>query len=138
MWTMSKLDSLKDLKHPYLDGRVKRMLIDGKWVDAASGKTFESHNPATGQVLATVAEGDAEDINRAVASARGAFEGPWSRMKPFERQALLLKLADLVEKNFEELSWLDTLDMGAPIRRTPARSEERRVGKEGVRKGKYR
>ena len=69
-------------------------------------------------MLATVAEGDAEDINRAVAAARRAFEGPWSKVKPFERQALLLKLADLVEKNFEELSQLDTLDMGAPISRT--------------------
>ena len=75
-------------------------------------------NPATGELLATVAEGDAEDINRAVAAARRAFEGPWSKVKPFERQALLLKLADLVEKNFEELSQLDTLDMGAPISRT--------------------
>jgi aldehyde dehydrogenase (NAD+) len=94
------------------------MLIDGKWQDAASGKRFETHNPATGELLATVAEGDAEDINRAVAAARRAFEGPWSKVKPFERQALLLKLADLVEKNFEELSQLDTLDMGAPISRT--------------------
>src|SRR5215475_533105 len=103
---------------PYADGSYKKMLIDGQWVDAASGKTFETHNPATGELLATVAEGDAEDINRAVAAARRAFEGPWSKVKPFERQHLLLKLADLVEKNFEELSQLDTLDMGAPISRT--------------------
>jgi aldehyde dehydrogenase (NAD+) len=94
------------------------MLIDGKWVDAASGKKFETLNPATGELLATVAEGDAEDINRAVAAARRAFEGPWSKVKLFERQNLLLRLADLVEKNFEELSQLDTLDMGAPISRT--------------------
>src|SRR6202453_1519585 len=105
-------------RHPYADGSYKKMLIDGKWVDAASGKHFESRNPATGDLLATVAEGDAEDINRAVAAARKAFEGPWSKFKPYERQALLLKLADLVEKNFEELSQLDTLDMGAPISRT--------------------
>jgi len=105
-------------RHPYADGSYKKMLIDGKWVDAASGEKFETLNPATGEVLATVAEGDAEDINRAVAAARRAFEGPWSRTKPFERQAMLLKLADLVEKNFEELSQLDTLDMGAPISRT--------------------
>src|SRR5579862_5095267 len=105
-------------RHPYADGSYKKMLIDGQWVDAASGKKFETLNPATGELLATVAEGDAEDINRAVAAARRAFEGPWSRVKPFERQSLLLKLADLVEKNFEELSQLDTLDMGAPISRT--------------------
>ncbi|WP_407177109.1 aldehyde dehydrogenase family protein [Bradyrhizobium sp. STM 3562] len=105
-------------RHPFADGSYKKMLIDGKWVDAASGKRFETLNPATGELLATVAEGDAEDINRAVAAARRAFEGPWSKVKPFERQNLLLKLAELVEKNFEELSQLDTLDMGAPISRT--------------------
>jgi aldehyde dehydrogenase (NAD+) len=105
-------------RHPYADGSYKQMLIDGKWVDAASGKRFESHNPATGELLATVAEGDKEDIDRAVAAARRAFEGPWSRVKPFERQNLLLKLADLVEKHFDELSALDTVDMGAPLSRT--------------------
>jgi aldehyde dehydrogenase (NAD+) len=105
-------------RHPYLDGKPKRMLIDGRWVEAASGKTFESINPSTGEVLATVAEGDAEDIDRAVDAARRAFNGPWSRFKPFERQALLLKLAEMVERHFEELAALDTLDMGAPISRT--------------------
>src|SRR5215470_1838880 len=112
-------------RHPYADGSFKQMLIDGKWVDAASGKRFESRNPATGELLATVAEGDAEDINRAVAAARKAFEGPWRKFKPYERQALLLKLADLVEKHFDELSTLDTLDMGAPVGRT--RGTARRV-----------
>jgi aldehyde dehydrogenase (NAD+) len=105
-------------RHPFLDGKPKRMFIDGRWVEAASGKTFETINPSTGEVLATVAEGDAEDIDRGVTAARRAFGGPWSRFKPFERQNLLLKLADLVEKNFEELAALDTLDMGAPISRT--------------------
>ena len=95
-----------------------KLLIDGKWLDAASGKTFETRNPATGELLAHVAEGDAEDINRAVAAARRAFNGPWSSMKPNERQLLLLKLADLVDKNIEEFAQLDTLDMGAPISRT--------------------
>ena len=66
-------------RHPYADGSFKQMLIDGRWVDAASGKRFESRNPATGELLATVAEGDAEDIDRAVAAARKAFEGPWSK-----------------------------------------------------------
>src|SRR6201746_34327 len=115
---MAVTQAIPMTRHPYADGSYKKMLIDGKWVDAASGKKFETHNPATGELLATVAEGDAEDINRAVAAARRAFEGPWSKVKPFERQNLLLKLADLVEKNFEELSQLDTLDMGAPISRT--------------------
>jgi aldehyde dehydrogenase (NAD+) len=105
-------------RHPFLDGKPKRMLIDGRWVEASSGKTFETINPSTGQAIATVAEGGAEDINRAVEAARRAFNGPWSKFKPFERQNLLLKLADLVDANFEALAALDTLDMGAPISRT--------------------
>jgi aldehyde dehydrogenase (NAD+) len=115
---MAVTQAIPITSHPYADGSYKKMLIDGKWVDAASGKKFETLNPATGELLATVAEGDAEDINRAVTAARRVFEGPWSKVKPFERQSLLLRLADLVEKNFEELSQLDTLDMGAPISRT--------------------
>jgi aldehyde dehydrogenase (NAD+) len=122
---MGLIQTIAATPHSYANGSYKQMLIDGKWVDAASGKRFETHNPATGELLATVAEGDAEDINRAVAAARRAFDGPWSRVKPYERQALLLKLADLVEQNFDELSMLDTLDMGAPISRT--RGNRRRV-----------
>jgi aldehyde dehydrogenase (NAD+) len=108
----------KARRHPFLDGKTKRMLIDGKWLEAASGKTFETVNPATGEVLASVAEGDAEDIDSAVAAARRAFEGPWRRFRPFERQNLLLRLAELVDQHFDELAALDTIDMGAPISRT--------------------
>ena len=115
---MNVIQQIERMSHPFLDGKTKRLLIDGKWVEAASGKTFASINPATGEVLAMVAEGDAEDIDRAVAAARRAFDGPWSKIKPFERQLMLLRLADLVERHFEELSMLDTLDMGAPISRT--------------------
>jgi aldehyde dehydrogenase (NAD+) len=111
----------------YLDGKTKLMLIDGRWVPAASGKTFESRNPATGELLAVVAEGDREDIDRAVAAARKAFTGPWSKYKPAERQALLLKLAELVDKNIEELASLDTHDMGAPISRT-RNNRQRAIG----------
>ena len=66
---MAVTQAIPITRHPYADGSYKKMLIDGKWVDAASGKKFETHNPATGELLATVAEGDAEDINRAVAAA---------------------------------------------------------------------
>nr|WP_294527815.1 aldehyde dehydrogenase family protein [uncultured Rhodopila sp.] len=104
--------------HPFLDGKIKRMLIGGKWLEAASGKTFETRNPATGELLANVAEGDAEDIDRAVAASREAFNGPWSKVKPAQRQVILIRLAELVEQNIEELAALDTLDMGAPITRT--------------------
>jgi aldehyde dehydrogenase (NAD+) len=115
---MDTIEKLLDAPHPFLDGTLKRMLISGRWVEAASGKTFESRDPATGVLLAQVAEGDAEDIDRAVAAARRAFDGPWRKVKPYDRQQMLLKLADLVERHFEELSLLDTLDMGAPISRT--------------------
>jgi gamma-glutamyl-gamma-aminobutyraldehyde dehydrogenase len=87
--------------------------IDGKFVDAASGKTFDSINPATGAVLTQVAECDEEDINRAVAAARTAFEdGRWSNMAPGDRKAVMLKLADLIRDNLEEMALLDSLDMG--------------------------
>src|SRR3978361_669300 len=116
---MAVTQAIQMARHPYADGSYKQMLIDGKWVDAASGKRFETHNPATGELLATVAEGDAEDINRAVAAARRAFEGPWSKVKPFERQALLLKLAELVGKKFQEMAAVETPELGAPL--TPTR-----------------
>jgi aldehyde dehydrogenase (NAD+) len=99
---MAMPQTVESYRHPFVAGSdVKRMLINGEWVRAASGKTFETINPSTGQVLATVAEGDKEDIDRAVAAARRAFEGPWSKFKPYERQALLLKISDLVEKAFQ-------------------------------------
>ncbi|MGX2958535.1 aldehyde dehydrogenase family protein [Peribacillus sp. JNUCC 23] len=94
----------------------KNMLINGQWVEAASGKRFETMNPANGEVITSVPEGDKEDINRAVAAARIAFdEGPWPKMKPAERAKLLFKFADLIEENAEELSHLETLDNGAPV-----------------------
>lgn len=102
----------------FLDRPYIPMLIDGKWVASASGKTFDTDNPSTGERLTSIAQGEAEDVNRAVSAARRAFEGPWSQLKPFDRQHLLLRLADLVEANFEQLAWLDSLDMGGPIART--------------------
>jgi aldehyde dehydrogenase (NAD+) len=98
--------------------QAKRLLIDGEWVPAESGAIFDSVNPATGKIIGQIAEAGAADVDLAVAAARRAFEGPWSKFKPFNRQAILLKLADLVEENFEELSYLATLDMGAPLKRT--------------------
>jgi len=103
----------------FLDGKPKLLLIDGKLVPALSGRTFETINPSTGKVLAQVAEAGEADIDLAVAAARRAFdEGPWRKFKPFDRQAVLLKLADLVEQHFDELAMLDTLDMGGPVAST--------------------
>src|SRR5262245_51983017 len=115
---MQTATTVPAVRHPFADGSFKKMLIHRRWVEAASGKRFESRNPATGELLATVAEGDKEDIDRAVAAARRAFDGPWSKVTPYERQQLLLRYADLVESHFDELSALDTLDMGAPLSRT--------------------
>jgi aldehyde dehydrogenase (NAD+) len=101
----------------FLDGRAKRLLIGGQWVGAASGRTFPSINPSTGEVIADLAEAGAPDADRAVAAARAAFEGPWHRVKPRERQRLLWALADAVQAHYDELRLLEALDMGSPIGR---------------------
>jgi aldehyde dehydrogenase (NAD+) len=91
--------------------------IGGKWLPAASGKTFDTINPATEEVIAQVAEGDAADVDLAVDAAREALEhGPWSTMDARERGRLMHKLADLIEEDAEELAALETLDNGKPIR----------------------
>ncbi|HET6189449.1 MAG TPA: aldehyde dehydrogenase family protein [Trebonia sp.] len=92
------------------------MLIGGDWTQAASGETFETVNPATGSVLATVASGGPADVDRAVAAARRAFEKPsWASMNPHDRTLVLLRIADAVEANAEELAALESLDGGIPI-----------------------
>ena len=98
----------------FLQGAPKRMLIGGQWVEATDGRTLPTINPADGSVLTEFAAGTAADIDRAVAAARAAFEGPWSGWKPFDRQRVLIRLAELVERHYDELSLLDTLDMGIP------------------------
>jgi phenylacetaldehyde dehydrogenase len=93
----------------------KKMLIGGQWVEAASGKTFPVYNPATGEEIAQVAEGDKEDIDRAVQAARKAFEeGPWRWMSPSERGRLIWKIGDLILENLEEFAELESLDNGKP------------------------
>jgi phenylacetaldehyde dehydrogenase len=95
----------------------RKMLINGKWEAAASGKTFPTYNPATGEVLARIAEGDKEDIDRAVKAARAAFEGgPWRKMSPSERGRAIWKLGDLIEQNLDELAELEMLDNGKPLK----------------------
>jgi aldehyde dehydrogenase (NAD+) len=101
-----------------LDTPEQDMLIGGQRVPALSGKRFETRNPATGDLLAMVAHGCAEDVDRAVKVARAALTGPWARMKGAERQRIMLRLADLVEQHYDELAMLDTLDLGAPYSRT--------------------
>src|SRR5207245_375076 len=93
-----------------------RLLINGEWVEGS--KKFDSINPATGEVLTQIVEASADDVDRAVKAARHAFEdrgGPWRKMSTSERGRLLWRLADLVEKNIDELAELETLDNGKPI-----------------------
>ncbi|MCE9554215.1 MAG: aldehyde dehydrogenase family protein [Planctomycetes bacterium] len=90
--------------------------IGGKWIPAASGKTFATINPATEEVIAQVAEGDAADVDLAVQAARNALEnGPWGTMDARDRGALIHKLADLLTEEFDELAALESLDNGKPI-----------------------
>lgn len=102
----------------FLSRPQQGLFIDGQSVSALSNKTFETHSPSSGQVIARLAEGDQADIDRAVRAARTAFEGSWSRWTPYERQALLYRIHDLIDRNFDELAELESVDMGMPIART--------------------
>lgn len=107
----------------FLAAGAKKLLIGGEWQDAASGRTFATRNPATGEELAQVAEGDSADIDRAVQAARRAFEsGPWPAMTAAERSQTLWTLADLIEERSEIFAQLETLDNGKPI--TAARRDD--------------
>jgi len=100
----------------FLNDGPKKLLIGGRWVEAASGKTFETINPATGAILARVAEGDREDVDRAVAAARHAVdEGPWRLMTASERARIIYRVADLLEERAEAFAQLETLDNGKPL-----------------------
>jgi phenylacetaldehyde dehydrogenase len=93
----------------------RQLFIDGKWVDAASGKTFETPDPSTGDALARVAEGDAEDIERAVKAARRAFDdGPWGGLTASDRGRIIWKIGDLILEHADELAQLESLDNGKP------------------------
>ena len=97
----------------FLD-RPHRLLIDGRFVDAVDGRTFDTIDPGTGRVLATVAEGSERDIDRAVEAARRAAEGPWSKMSPSDRGRIVHRIGDLIAEHAEELAELESLDSGKP------------------------
>ncbi|KAF5199502.1 Aldehyde dehydrogenase protein [Thalictrum thalictroides] len=104
-----------DTKHIIQIPEIKftKLFINGQFVDAVSGKTFETIDPRSGEVIARVAEGDKEDIDLSVKAAREAFDhGKWPRMSGFDRGRIMMKFADLVNENVEELAILDTLDAG--------------------------
>ncbi|MDX6438012.1 MAG: phenylacetaldehyde dehydrogenase [Gaiellaceae bacterium] len=98
----------------YFTGEARKMLIGGRWVEAASGNRFGTINPATEETLALVAEGGAEDIDRAVRAARSALGGPWSKLTPSERGRIIHRIGDLISENAEELAELESLDNGKP------------------------
>lgn len=107
--------------HPNVEAFLKgpkKLLINGQWVESSTGQTFETINPATKEVLCQVADGNAEDIDKAVKAARAALNGKWGRMTPSARGKLLYRLAELIEQNAEEMAQLETLDNGKPIRET--------------------
>jgi phenylacetaldehyde dehydrogenase len=96
-------------------GSHRQLLIDGQWRDAANGASFETHDPATGALLATVAEAHVSDVDLAVDAARRALEdGPWSRMTPSERGRIVHRIGDLIMEHADELAELDSLDNGKP------------------------
>jgi phenylacetaldehyde dehydrogenase len=112
-----ELDSINPKIHQFVTTH-RRMLINGKWVDPKSGadNTFNVYNPATGEVMATVAAGNHADVDLAVKAARRALEhGPWSRMTHGQRGKLIWKLADLLEENLEEFAMIESLDNGKPL-----------------------
>jgi phenylacetaldehyde dehydrogenase len=97
-------------------GTPKKLLINGKWVAAASGKTFDVKNPATGTTIARAAEGDKADVDLAVQAARRAFEsGPWPAMTPSERGKMIWRVGELISKYTDELAELESLDNGKPM-----------------------
>jgi len=94
-----------------------KMFVDGKWVDSASKETFDVLNPYTEKVIAKVPSGNSEDAKKAIKAARKSFDsGVWSRITPSQRQAVLLKLADLVEKNLKRLARLESENQGKTIK----------------------
>ena len=101
---------------PFLKGQPKKLFIGGRWTDAADGKTFETRDPSTGEVLARVAEAGPEDVDRAVAAARKSYErGTWRELPPAERAKVLWKVGDMIEERANEFAQLDSLDNGKPI-----------------------
>lgn len=107
---------MKSTQRPPAIAEPTKLLVDGEWLEPASGKRYDDVNPTTGETAARVAEAGAEDVDRAARAARAAFEdGPWSRMHPADRGRLLNRLAQLVQDNAQRLAEIDALDAGKPV-----------------------
>ncbi|MCF6215177.1 MAG: aldehyde dehydrogenase family protein [Emcibacter sp.] len=115
---MTTAEQLENLHHKTRDfiSSPRKMLVNGQWVTSASGKSFDTLDPSTGGVIVQVAEGDKEDIDRAVTAARAAFEdGLWPSMNPTDRARCMYRLADLMEENADILAELEALDNGKNV-----------------------
>jgi acyl-CoA reductase-like NAD-dependent aldehyde dehydrogenase len=110
------LDTLSDAARSFVESGPHKLLIGADWVDAADGRSFETIDPATGDPICEVAQGGAEDGERAAQAARAALDGPWGTMPAAGRGQLMNKLADLVEENIDELAELESLDNGKPFK----------------------
>ncbi|MGC5172761.1 aldehyde dehydrogenase family protein [Microbacterium sp. DT81.1] len=108
---------LSELARGFLSREVHYLFIDGERVPAVSGNTLSTSAPSTGEVLARFSSGDSSDVDLAVAAARRAFKGEWSTWTPYQRQALLIRVAQVLDERFEELAQIEALDMGSPISR---------------------
>lgn len=113
----SVADIIAELKPQKANPQKGKLFINGEFVDSLAGKTFETRNPATGEVIAEIAEAQQEDVDLAVKAARAAFDdgSPWRKMSPKDRSRVLYRLAELIRANGEELAELETLDTGKPI-----------------------
>jgi acyl-CoA reductase-like NAD-dependent aldehyde dehydrogenase len=107
---------LRDDTVAFLASGPKKLLVGERWVEAESGETFATHNPANNQVLAHVAAAGPADVDRAVVAARQALDGPWGRMSGSQRAQIMWRLADLIEEHAAQLAELETLDNGKPYR----------------------
>ncbi|MCF6195784.1 MAG: aldehyde dehydrogenase family protein, partial [Emcibacter sp.] len=115
MTTAENISNLSDTTKDFISS-PRKMLLNGQWVTSASGKMFDTLDPATGEVIVQVAEGDKEDIDRAVAAARAAFDsGPWPAMTSTARERCMHRLADLMEENADILAELEALDNGKNV-----------------------
>jgi acyl-CoA reductase-like NAD-dependent aldehyde dehydrogenase len=109
--------ALHEQAQSFLSRASHLLVIDGQHVPASSGRTLTTVNPSTGETLAHIAAGDQVDVDLAVAAARKAYNSPWSTWSPYERQALLTRIAHVLDERFEELIQIEALDMGAPVSR---------------------
>src|SRR4051794_18178094 len=113
--TTATATKLSDAAREFVERGPHRLLIGGERIEAADGRTFETVDPATGDVICEVAQAGAEDVDRAAAAARGALEGAWSQMPAHARGLLIAKLADKIEEHTDELAELESLDQGKPL-----------------------